>query len=342
MKTTVLFISVALGAGLASTAYAEIVTPALDVDQKAKIAKKGITEPAPVLRPLKPAPSPVVASPSTVLKPTVMTPLPTAVVAPKVVAPPILLAPPALATLAPPVVMAPTLAIKLPPPVVVAPPPVFTPPVVAVNTLNNLVSNAGVNKTVLVKGSVPVVQPETIVKTLTTGIDGNIQEITVKTVGTSTPQTTVATLPASTNISTLLGGTSGGSSAGTAAGTAVGTVLGTSVIKTAPIANGSAVPTQVTSTNIVSIGNALPVKTVTTLPKSTLSLPNGITTSDRRLKTNIQRIGTHRLGIGIYEFDYISGEHAVGVMADEVKTVMPNAVIRGEDGYDRVDYSKLN
>ena len=64
--------------------------------------------------------------------------------------------------------------------------------------------------------------------------------------------------------------------------------------------------------------------------------------SDRRLKMNIRRIGTHRLGIGIYEYDYVWGEHSVGVMADEVKTVRPDAVIRGEDGYDRVDYSKLN
>ena len=64
--------------------------------------------------------------------------------------------------------------------------------------------------------------------------------------------------------------------------------------------------------------------------------------SDRRLKTNIKRIGTHNLGIGIYEFDYIWGQHAIGVMADEVKLVRPEAVIRGESGYDMVDYSKLN
>ena len=64
--------------------------------------------------------------------------------------------------------------------------------------------------------------------------------------------------------------------------------------------------------------------------------------SDRRLKMNIHRIGTHNLGIGIYEYDYVWGEHAIGVMADEVKTVRPEAVIRGADGYDRVDYSKLN
>jgi hypothetical protein len=60
------------------------------------------------------------------------------------------------------------------------------------------------------------------------------------------------------------------------------------------------------------------------------------------LKTNNLHIGTHHLGIGIYSYDSVWGEHAIGVMADEVKTVMPEAVIRGADGYDRVDYSKLN
>ncbi|NOT21014.1 MAG: tail fiber domain-containing protein, partial [Sideroxydans sp.] len=64
--------------------------------------------------------------------------------------------------------------------------------------------------------------------------------------------------------------------------------------------------------------------------------------SDRRLKKNIKRIGTHHLGIGLYEFDYVWGEHAVGVMADEVKLVRPEAVIHRPDGYDMVDYSKLD
>jgi len=81
--------------------------------------------------------------------------------------------------------------------------------------------------------------------------------------------------------------------------------------------------------------------TTTIQPISTTIQP--ITTfSDRRLKTNINRIGTHRLGIGIYEFDYVWGEHAIGVMADEVKRVRPQAVTRHSSGYDMVDYGKLN
>lgn len=67
---------------------------------------------------------------------------------------------------------------------------------------------------------------------------------------------------------------------------------------------------------------------------------SGLIRSDRRLKSNIERVGTHRLGIGIYEYD-IEGRRERGVMADEVETVMPNAVMTGDDGYKRVNYRML-
>ncbi len=62
--------------------------------------------------------------------------------------------------------------------------------------------------------------------------------------------------------------------------------------------------------------------------------------SDRRLKSNIVRIGTHRLGIGIYEYD-IFGKHQAGVMADEVEGVLPSAVITLSNGYKAVNYGAL-
>lgn len=62
--------------------------------------------------------------------------------------------------------------------------------------------------------------------------------------------------------------------------------------------------------------------------------------SDRRLKSNIERIGTHRLGIGIYEYDIFGGRQ-VGVMADEVEAVMPEAVIQHPSGYKMVNYGAL-
>ena len=62
--------------------------------------------------------------------------------------------------------------------------------------------------------------------------------------------------------------------------------------------------------------------------------------SDRRLKSNIVRIGTHPLGIGIYEYD-IFGRRDQGVMADEVLTVRPEAVLMHPSGYMMVDYGRL-
>jgi hypothetical protein len=64
------------------------------------------------------------------------------------------------------------------------------------------------------------------------------------------------------------------------------------------------------------------------------------TFSDRRLKSNIKRIGTHPLGIGIYEYD-IFNNHQIGVMADEVELVMPEAVIEHSSGYKMVNYGAL-
>jgi len=62
--------------------------------------------------------------------------------------------------------------------------------------------------------------------------------------------------------------------------------------------------------------------------------------SDRRLKSNIERVGTHPLGIGIYEYD-IFGERQRGVMADEVETVLPEAVAIHPSGYKMVNYGML-
>jgi len=67
---------------------------------------------------------------------------------------------------------------------------------------------------------------------------------------------------------------------------------------------------------------------------------SAIALSDVRLKSNIERVGTHPLGIGIYEYD-IFDRRERGVIAQEVKEVMPEAVIEREDGYLMVDYGRL-
>jgi hypothetical protein len=74
--------------------------------------------------------------------------------------------------------------------------------------------------------------------------------------------------------------------------------------------------------------------------------------SDRRLKRNIKRLGNRQLaGVPLYSFVYrdhavvppsLRGTRHIGVMADEVRPIHPDAVLRPSDGYDRVNYTLLN
>lgn len=59
--------------------------------------------------------------------------------------------------------------------------------------------------------------------------------------------------------------------------------------------------------------------------------------SDERLKSNIERIGTHPIGVGIYEYD-IFGRRERGVMAQELLPVAPHLVSIHESGYLMVNY----
>ena len=71
--------------------------------------------------------------------------------------------------------------------------------------------------------------------------------------------------------------------------------------------------------------------------------------SDRAIKENIVRIDDHPSGIGIYRFQYKPSYQArcgygnqVGVMADEVEKVLPEAVSVHPEGYRLVDYALLH
>jgi hypothetical protein len=64
--------------------------------------------------------------------------------------------------------------------------------------------------------------------------------------------------------------------------------------------------------------------------------------SDIRFKHDITLLGRLDNGLGFYRFIYDGEQKAyVGVMAQEVRMVMPEAVVRGRDGYFRVLYDKL-
>jgi hypothetical protein len=64
--------------------------------------------------------------------------------------------------------------------------------------------------------------------------------------------------------------------------------------------------------------------------------------SDIRLKHDIVLLGHLENGLGFYRFSYNGSDKAyVGVMAQEVQSVVSDAVMRGRDGYMRVDYDRL-
>lgn len=70
------------------------------------------------------------------------------------------------------------------------------------------------------------------------------------------------------------------------------------------------------------------------------ALSNPFMFSDRRLKRDIKRIGTHPIGVGLYEYTML-GYPQVGVIAQEVQTVRPDLVKRHQNGYLMVNYGSL-
>ncbi len=65
--------------------------------------------------------------------------------------------------------------------------------------------------------------------------------------------------------------------------------------------------------------------------------------SDRRLKKNIKLIGFSKSGLNIYAFEYINKAFGTGVWQGVMSDEAPkNAVIKHKDGYDWVNYSKLD
>ena len=64
--------------------------------------------------------------------------------------------------------------------------------------------------------------------------------------------------------------------------------------------------------------------------------------SDIRLKRDIVEVGRLDNGVGLYRYRYQRSDQTyVGVMAQEVAKVVPDAVMHGGDGYLRVDYGRL-
>jgi len=65
--------------------------------------------------------------------------------------------------------------------------------------------------------------------------------------------------------------------------------------------------------------------------------------SDIALKRDVTLLGHLENGLGFYRFRYLDSDRLyVGVMAQEVQTVRPEAVTRGPDGYLRVRYDQIS
>ena len=71
--------------------------------------------------------------------------------------------------------------------------------------------------------------------------------------------------------------------------------------------------------------------------------------SDRRLKVDIKKIGTHSTGLNFYEWEWNAKAFVLGLdkhprkgfIAQEVQKVFPEAVFEGTHGYLMIDYSKI-
>ena len=71
-------------------------------------------------------------------------------------------------------------------------------------------------------------------------------------------------------------------------------------------------------------------------------LGNPIVFSDIRLKRDLVPLARLDSGLGLYRYRYTwSDQLYVGVMAQEVSDVVPDAVVKGDDGYLRVNYARL-
>lgn len=70
------------------------------------------------------------------------------------------------------------------------------------------------------------------------------------------------------------------------------------------------------------------------------AISNPFMFSDRRLKRNLKRVGTHAIGVGIYDYD-MAGYRQRGVIAQEVAAVRPDLVKRHANGYLMVNYGEL-
>jgi Chaperone of endosialidase len=91
--------------------------------------------------------------------------------------------------------------------------------------------------------------------------------------------------------------------------------------------------------SLVSFGTGKAENTLGITAKVTVPLGQ---LSDVRLKRDIVLVSRLDNGLGLYRYRYLWNDQVyVGVMAQEVAQIVPDAVMRGSDGYLRVNYARL-
>jgi len=68
----------------------------------------------------------------------------------------------------------------------------------------------------------------------------------------------------------------------------------------------------------------------------------GLTSSDRRLKKNINKIGESPSGLNIYSFEFKDSKYGEGVFQGVMSDEVPQEAVGTRGGYDTVDYSMLD
>jgi hypothetical protein len=139
----------------------------------------------------------------------------------------------------------------------------------------------------------------------------------------------------------LSGGVSGGLGLSSAAGIPVGGGVGAGGVAAGGIAPGGAVAAAA-GAPAGGGGGGLVAGVLGTATGLVGGVTKKLKLSDIRLKRDIVLVDRLDNGLGLYRYRYLWSDTAyVGVMAQEVALVRSDAVLRGSDGYLRVDYAAL-
>jgi Chaperone of endosialidase len=84
-------------------------------------------------------------------------------------------------------------------------------------------------------------------------------------------------------------------------------------------------------------------KTYEGIGKTAGAVASAVAASDRRLKKNIHKVGELKSGLNLYQYRYLDNSGPIlGVMADEVAELLPEALGPVINGYATVDYGVVN